>query len=103
MPVMAGEFLAKLGDAVTLAVTDGASATVALPTNATRGYRATAIDAPQFIQLGESDVVVSSASPQAALAVDESIEFRAQADGQTHIAAMGRGGGGTLLITALDH
>lgn len=101
---MAGEFLAKLGESDSVAVTDATSSNVELPGNATRGYRVTAVDVAMFIQLGGSDSVAASPTNRiAALAVNESIEFRSQVDGQSYIAGYGRGGAGTLLVTALDH
>lgn len=103
MPVIAGEFLAKIGDPAIVDIPNGGSASVELPTNATRGYRATAIDAPMFLQTGDSaGVTVNPLLPQIALANNESIEFRARADGQTHIAGYGRGSAGKLLITELS-
>lgn len=103
MPVMAGEFLARIGAAAIVDIADGASASGALPTDATRGYRVTAVDAPMFLQLGDSaGVTVNPALPQIALANNESIEFRARVDGQTHIAGYGRGSAGKLLITELS-
>lgn len=101
MPI-AGEFLAKLGNTATITVSDGTSARVALP-ESTRGYHITAIGTPMWVNLGDGSVSADANNRKLHLTVDESKEFQGLIESQTHIAAAGDGGAGTLLITGLDN